>query len=107
MRAAAEASFKLVLAKYPEQVQGTVWDWGWWRYSIMMARAAKHVFGRLTTGDHAATKIRWCCRGRMFTWDVCWKMKEIGSCEKRNIQAALGMSKGPRCRPNGCEEGSK
>jgi hypothetical protein len=52
---AAEQSFKSVLAKYPDQVRA--------RYGIGLvalldhdAVRAKEVFGRLTTGEHAATQ---------------------------------------------------
>jgi tetratricopeptide (TPR) repeat protein len=52
---AAEASFKSVLAKYPDQIRA------WYGLGLVAllnhdAAQAKAVFGRLTTGEHAATK---------------------------------------------------
>ncbi len=51
----AEASFQAVLAKYPDQVRA------WWGLGLVALMdhdgpRAKEVFGRLTTGEHAATK---------------------------------------------------
>jgi tetratricopeptide (TPR) repeat protein len=51
---AAEASFKAVLAKYPDQVRA------WYGLGLVAlvdhdSVRAKEVFGRLTTGEHAAT----------------------------------------------------
>ena len=52
---AAEASFQRVLAKYPDQSRA------WYGIGLVAlldhdANRAKQVFGRLTTGDHAATQ---------------------------------------------------
>lgn len=52
---AAEASFQSVLAKYPDQPRA------WYGIGLVAlmdhdADRAKRVFGRLTTGEHAATK---------------------------------------------------
>lgn len=52
---AAEASFKLVLAKYPDQQRA------WYGLGLVALLdhdgvRAKEVFGRLTTGEHAATQ---------------------------------------------------
>jgi tetratricopeptide (TPR) repeat protein len=51
---AAEAAFKNVLAKYPDQIRA------WYGLGLVAlldhnGPRAKEVFGRLTTGDHAAT----------------------------------------------------
>ncbi len=51
---AAEASFKAVLAKYPDQIRA------WYGLGLVAlvdhdGVRAKEVFGRLTTGEHAAT----------------------------------------------------
>ena len=50
---AAEAAFKAVLAKYPDQ------DRAWYGLGLVAlldhdGERAKEIFGRLTTGDHAA-----------------------------------------------------
>ena len=52
---AAEASFQKVLAKYPEQIRA------WYGLGLVAlldhdGPRAKQVFGRLTTGEHAATR---------------------------------------------------
>jgi hypothetical protein len=52
---AAEASFKTVLAKYPDQIRA------WYGMGLVAlldhdGPRAKQVFGRLTTGEHAATE---------------------------------------------------
>jgi predicted Zn-dependent protease len=52
---AAEASFQRVLAKYPDQPRA------WYGIGLVAlldhdAARAKQVFGRLTTGEHAATQ---------------------------------------------------
>jgi predicted Zn-dependent protease len=51
----AEAAFKAVLAKYPDQTRA------WYGLGLVAlldhdAERAKEIFGRLTTGEHAATQ---------------------------------------------------
>jgi len=91
---AAEAAFKAVLAKYPDQVRA------WYGLGLVAlldhdAAHAKEIFGRLTSGDHAAGEdpmvLAW---SHVFLARV---LDEEGQLEqsKSEYQAALGVQGAP------------
>jgi len=91
---AAEAAFKAVLAKYPDQVRA------WYGLGLVAlldhdAERAKEVFGRLTSGDHAASEdpmvLAW---SHVFLARV---LDEEGQLEqsKTEYQAALAVQGAP------------
>ena len=91
---AAEAAFKAVLAKYPDQVRA------WYGLGLVAlldhdAAHAKEVFGRLTSGDHAASEdpmvLAW---SHVFLARV---LDEEGQLEqsKSEYQAALAVQGAP------------
>ena len=91
---AAEASFRRVLAKYPEQPRA------WYGLGLVAlldhdGEKAKEVFGRLTTGDHAATQD---------PLVLCWSHVHLGKIfdiegqpdrAKAEYQAALAVNGAP------------
>ena len=91
---AAEASFQKVLAKYPDQIRA------WYGLGLVAlmdhdGARAKQVFGRLTTGDHAATQDP-----MVLTWSHVYLGRiydDEGSqaLAKTEFQAALEVRGGP------------
>ena len=91
---AAEASFQRVLAKYPDQPRA------WYGIGLVAlidhdAVRAKEVFGRLTSGDHAATQDP-----MVMAWSHIYLARiydDEGQAEeaKTEYQAALAVSGGP------------
>ena len=91
---AAEAAFKNVLAKYPDQIRA------WYGLGLVAlldhdGPRAKQVFGRLTTGDHAATRDP-----MVLAWSHVYLARvldEEGQLEqsKSEYQAALAVEGAP------------
>src|SRR5262249_31636140 len=91
---AAESSFQRVLAKYPDQPRA------WYGLGLVAlldhdGARAKEVFGRLTTGDHAATQDP-----LVLAWSHIYLARiydDEGQREqaKTQYQAALDVSGGP------------
>ena len=91
---AAETSFQSVLAKYPDQPRA------WYGIGLVAlldrdAVRAKEVFGRLTTGEHAATQDP-----MVLTWSHIYLARiydDEGHAEqaKTEYQAALAVNGGP------------
>jgi tetratricopeptide (TPR) repeat protein len=91
---AAEAAFKNVLAKYPDQIRA------WYGLGLVAlldhdGRRAKEVFGRLTNGEHAATKDP-----MVLAWSHVYLARvldEEGQLEqsKSEYQAALAVEGAP------------
>ena len=91
---AAEASFKRVLAKYPDQPRA------WYGLGLVAllkhdSPTAKEVFGRLTTGDHAASQDP-----MILTWSHVYLARIYGDegdmdKAKSEFQAALNVAGGP------------
>jgi hypothetical protein len=101
---AAEASFQRVLAKYPEQPRA------WYGLGLvaLMERdgaRAKQVFGRLTTGEHAAMQDP-----MVLAWAHVYLARiydEEGQAElaKTEYQAALGVEGGPEQARQAAQKG--
>jgi len=91
---AAEAAFRRVLAKYPDQVRA------WYGLGLVAlmdhdGSRAKEVFGRLTTGEHAATQDP-----LVLTWSHVYLARiYLGDGDqglaKTQFQAALDVQGGP------------
>jgi predicted Zn-dependent protease len=91
---AAEAAFKNVLAKYPDQIRA------WYGLGLVAlldhnGPRAKEVFGRLTAGEHAATKDP-----MVLAWSHVYLARvldEEGQLEqsKSEYQAALAVQGAP------------
>jgi hypothetical protein len=91
---AAELSFQKVLAKYPDQVRA------WYGLGLVAlldhdGPRAKEVFGRLTTGEHAATRdpmvLAW---SHVYLARIYDEEGEQGLA-KSEFQAALAVPEGP------------
>jgi tetratricopeptide (TPR) repeat protein len=101
---AAEASFNRVLAKYPDQPRA------WYGLGLVAlldrdGARAKEVFGRLTTGDHAATRDP-----MVLTWSHIYLARiydDEGQREqaKTEYQAALDVSGGPEQARQAAQKG--
>jgi hypothetical protein len=101
---AAEASFNRVLAKYPEQTRA------WYGLGLVAlldhdGAKAKEVFGRLTTGDHAATQDP-----MVLTWSHIYLARiydDEGQHEqaKTEYQAALDVNGGPAQAKQAAQKG--
>lgn len=91
---AAEVSFKTVLAKYPDQIRA------WYGLGLVAlldhdGARAKDVFGRLTTGEHAATQDP-----MVMSWSHVYLgrvLEDEGQLEqaKSEYQGALGVEGAP------------
>jgi tetratricopeptide (TPR) repeat protein len=91
---AAEAAFQKVLAKYPEQARA------WFGIGVVAyldhnAARAKQVFGRLTTGEHAATQD-----ARVLAWSHIYLARIYdyegnSSVAKSEYESALAVEGGP------------
>ena len=101
---AAEASFQRVLAKYPDQPRA------WYGIGLVAlidhdAVRAKEVFGRLTSGEHAATKdpmvMAWSHIYLARIYDDEGKAEEA----KTEYQAALAVSGGPEQARQAAQKG--
>ena len=91
---AAEASFKKVLVKYPDQPRAW-FGLGVVAYMDHDAARAKEVFGRLTSGDHAATEDP-----RVLAWSHVYLARIYdyegnSSVAKTEYESALGVQGGP------------
>lgn len=91
---AAEASFKTVLAKYPDQPRAW-FGLGVVAYMDHDAARAKEVFGRLTTGEHAATGDP-----RVLAWSHVYLARLYDyegnpSVAKTEYESALAVQGGP------------
>ena len=91
---AAEASFKKVLVKYPDQPRAW-FGLGVVAYMDHDAARAKEVFGRLTSGDHAATGDP-----RVLTWSHVYLARIYdyegnSSVAKTEYESALAVPGGP------------
>jgi Tetratricopeptide repeat len=101
---AAETSFQRVLAKYPDQPRA------WYGIGLVAlldrdAVRAKEVFGRLTTGDHAATQDP-----MVLTWSHIYLARiydDEGQPEqaKTEYQAALAVNGGPEQAKQAAQKG--
>jgi hypothetical protein len=101
---AAETSFQRVLAKYPDQRRA------WYGIGLVAlldrdAVRAKEVFGRLTTGDHAATQDP-----MVLTWSHIYLARiydDEGQPEqaKTEYQAALAVNGGPEQAKQAAQKG--
>jgi hypothetical protein len=101
---AAEASFQRVLAKYPDQPRA------WYGMGLVAlldrdAIRAKEVFGRLTTGEHAATQDP-----MVLTWSHIYLARiydDEGQAEqaKTEYQAALAVNGGPEQAKQAAQKG--
>ncbi len=101
---AAEASFQKVLAKYPDQIRA------WYGLGLVAllerdGPRAKQVFGRLTTGEHAATQDP-----MVLTWSHIY-LARIYDDEGRvglartEFQAALSVQGGPEQARQAAQKG--
>lgn len=85
---AAEASFKAVLAKYPDQLRA------WFGLGLVAVldndgARAKEVFGRLTSGEHAATEDP-----LVMAWSHIWLgriYEDEGQMERAKLEFEAGM----------------
>jgi hypothetical protein len=101
---AAETSFQRVLAKYPDQPRA------WYGIGLVAlldrdAIRAKEVFGRLTTGEHAATQDP-----MVLTWSHIYLARiydDEGQPEqaKTEYQAALAVNGGPEQAKQAAQKG--
>jgi hypothetical protein len=101
---AAETSFQRVLAKYPDQPRA------WYGIGLVAlldrdAVRAKEVFGRLTTGEHAATQDP-----MVLTWSHIYLARiydDEGQSEqaKTEYQAALAVNGGPEQAKQAAQKG--
>src|SRR5580700_6795795 len=101
---AAESSFQRVLAKYPDQPRA------WYGIGLVAlldrdAIRAKEVFGRLTTGEHAATQDP-----MVLTWSHIYLARiydDEGQPEqaKTEYQAALAVNGGPEQAKQAAQKG--
>jgi len=101
---AAESSFQRVLAKYPDQPRA------WYGMGLVAlldrdAIRAKEVFGRLTTGEHAATQDP-----MVLTWSHIYLARiydDEGQSEqaKTEYQAALAVNGGPEQAKQAAQKG--
>jgi len=101
---AAETSFQRVLAKYPDQPRA------WYGIGLVAlldrdAIRAKEVFGRLTTGEHAATQDP-----LVLTWSHIYLARiydDEGQPEqaKTEYQAALAVNGGPEQAKQAAQKG--
>jgi hypothetical protein len=101
---AAETSFQRVLAKYPDQPRA------WYGIGLVAlldrdAVRAKEVFGRLTTGEHAATQDP-----MVLTWSHIYLARiydDEGLAEqaKTEYQAALAVNGGPEQAKQAAQKG--
>ncbi len=101
---AAESSFQRVLAKYPDQPRA------WYGIGLVAlldrdAIRAKEVFGRLTTGEHAATQDP-----MVLTWSHIYLARiydDEGQLEqaKTEYQAALAVNGGPEQAKQAAQKG--
>ena len=101
---AAEASFQRVLAKYPDQPRA------WYGIGLVAlldhdAVRAKEVFGRLTTGEHAATQDP-----MVMAWSHIYLARiydDEGQAEqaKTEYQAALAVNGGPEQAKQAAQKG--
>ncbi|HUI73615.1 MAG TPA: tetratricopeptide repeat protein [Candidatus Acidoferrum sp.] len=101
---AAELSFKKVLAKYPDQPRA------WYGLGLVAllehdGSKAKEVFGRLTTGDHAATQDP-----LVLTWSHVYLARIYGDegnmdKAKAEFQAALEVTGGPERAREAAQKG--
>jgi len=101
---AAEASFQKVLAKYPEQPRA------WYGLGLVAlmehdGARAKQVFGRLTTGEHAAMQDP-----MVLAWSHVYLARiydDEGQAElaKTEYQAALGVDGGPEQARQAAQKG--
>jgi predicted Zn-dependent protease len=101
---AAEASFQRVLAKYPDQPKA------WYGIGLVAlidhdAVRAKEVFGRLTSGEHAATQdpmvMAWSHIYLARIYDDEGKAVEA----KTEYQAALAVTGGPEQAKQAAQKG--
>src|SRR3984885_9253334 len=101
---AAEASFQRVLAKYPDQPKA-LYGIGLVALLDHDAVRAKEVFGRLTSGDHAATQDP-----MVMTWSHIYLARiydDEGQAEqaKTEYQAALAVNGGPEQAKQAAQKG--
>jgi predicted Zn-dependent protease len=101
---AAETSFQRVLAKYPDQPRA-LYGIGLVALLDRDAVRAKEVFGRLTTGDHAATQDP-----MVLTWSHIYLARiydDEGQAEaaKTEYQAALAVTGGPEQAKQAAQKG--
>ena len=91
---AAEASFQKVLAKYPEQARA------WFGIGVVAfmdhdAARAKQVFGRLTTGEHAAIKDPMVLAWSHVYLARIYDFEGNSSVAKTEYESALAVEGGP------------
>jgi predicted Zn-dependent protease len=101
---AAEQSFQKVLAKYPDQVRA------WYGLGLVAlldhdGPRAKEVFGRLTTGQHAATQDP-----MVLTWSHVYLARIYDDegqqgLAKGEFQAALAVPGGPEQAKQAAQKG--
>ncbi len=101
---AAEVSFQKVLAKYPDQIRA------WYGLGLVAlldhdGPRAKEVFGRLTTGEHAATQDP-----MVMTWSHVYLARIYDdegqqALAKSEFQAALAVPGGPEQAKQAAQRG--
>ena len=101
---AAEASFQRVLAKYPDQPRA------WYGIGLVAlidhdAVRAKEVFGRLTSGDHAATQDPMVMAWSHIYLARIYDDEGQGEAAKTEYQAALAVSGGPEQAKQAAQKG--
>jgi Tetratricopeptide repeat len=101
---AAEASFQRVLAKYPDQPRA------WYGIGLVAlidhdAVRAKEVFGRLTTGEHAATQDPMVMAWSHIYLARIYDDEGQGEAAKTEYQAALAVNGGPEQAKQAAQKG--
>jgi len=91
---AAEASFEKVLARYPDQPRA-LYGIGLVAYMDHNAARAKQVFGRLTTGEHAATQDPMVLAWSHIYLARIYDFEGNPEMEKAEYQSALAVEGGP------------
>jgi hypothetical protein len=101
---AAEASFQRVLAKYPDQPRA------WYGIGLVAlidhdAVRAKEVFGRLTSGEHAATQDPMVMAWSHIYLARIYDDEGQGDAAKTEYQAALAVNGGPEQAKQAAQKG--
>jgi tetratricopeptide (TPR) repeat protein len=101
---AAEASFQKVLAKYPEQPRA------WYGLGLVAlmehdGARAKQVFGKLTSGEHAAMQDPMVLAWSHVYLARIYDSEGQGELAKTEYQAALGVDGGPEQARQAAQKG--
>jgi len=85
---------KNVLAKYPDQDSRVVWPRAGRAAGSQRSARERKFFGRLTTGEHAATQDPMVLAWSHVIWQEFWTMKFLEQ-SKSEYQAALSVQGAP------------